>query len=119
MVKKIFPPKREGGGYPFLTRFPRRGMDILQRCRRGVSILYTKKKTQQKAPAALDASEVSTLAPAALKTFRHLEGGTCFWTETPRRGATKFYGNSGGGGVSIFTDNSWSTQVNSSQTKST
>ena len=34
------------GGYPFLPRFPRGVMNVLQRCRGGVSIFYMHKKKE-------------------------------------------------------------------------
>ena len=97
-----------GGGYPFLTRFPRGGTKILRRLRGGVSIFYTHKKrnrTKQislshNSPAALDAP-YARFAPAALKSSRHPGGGYPFLTATPRGGYQNLT-ETPRGGVCVF-----------------
>ena len=86
--KGLFRISCRGGGYPFLTRFPRRGMNILQRCWGGgfQFFICTKKQNMAKCSfRAIHPADFVRFAPAALKIFLH-PGGYPFLTESPRGG---------------------------------
>ena len=84
-----------GGGYPFLTRFPKGGYEYFAKVQRGdIHFLHTKKNTEQgKMSLSRDSPDnFARFTPAALKSW-----GVPILDGEPKGGIPEFYGDSEGG----------------------